>query len=129
MKETLFANALRRVSQVGLVLAILSSARAATPVTPIPTLPARPWVIDAGGDARSGTLPADVPLRGIPISWRWPELGPARGQFKFEATVRRPLEQIRDRLAPDGDLPGDAELAKFPAHARASALSHRRCQQ
>jgi hypothetical protein len=97
VKETLFANAMRRVSQVGLVLAILSSAHAATPATPIPSLPAHPWGVYAWGGARGGTLPADMPIRGIPISWRWPELEPARGKFNFEEAVRHPLEQIRDQ--------------------------------
>jgi hypothetical protein len=44
-----------------------------------------------------GNIPTDLPIRGIPITWRWPDLEPARGQYNFEEAVRRPLEDLKAR--------------------------------
>lgn len=84
----------------GLLLCLAVSADtadlpAASPPGATP-LPSHPWGVYAWGGARGGGIPSDMPIRGIPLSWRWPEIEPARGKFTFAETVRRPLEEARD---------------------------------
>jgi hypothetical protein len=60
---------------------------------PAPKLPPHPWGVYSWGG--KGDIPADMPIRGIPITWRWAELEPARGKYNFDEAVRRPLEQAK----------------------------------
>jgi hypothetical protein len=62
-----------------------------------PAIAARPWGVYAWGAAKKHSVPADMPVRGIPLSWRWAQLEPARGRFAFDEEVRRPLEEARAR--------------------------------
>jgi hypothetical protein len=55
----------------------------------------RPWGVYAWGAARAAKVPADMPVRGIPLSWRWAQLEPAQGKYAFDEQVRRPLEEAR----------------------------------
>jgi hypothetical protein len=60
-----------------------------------PKLPSSPWGVYTWGAASPAEIPADLPIRGIPLTWRWAELEPERGKFNFDEAVRRPLEQAR----------------------------------
>lgn len=62
---------------------------------PAPKLPPHPWGVYSWGG--KGDVPTDLPIRGIPITWRWHELESARGKFNFDEAVRRPLEQLKAR--------------------------------
>ena len=71
---------------------------AAAQSSPKATVPAHPWGVYTwgGGEGGKERLPADLPIKGIPLVWHWPELEPLQGQFAFEKQVRAPLEKARD---------------------------------
>jgi len=67
---------------LGLVISI--GARAANPPVTAPKLPAHSWGVYAWGGARNLTVPLDMPIRGIPISWRWPMPCGITGKWAFQ---------------------------------------------
>lgn len=60
-----------------------------------PKLPPHPWGVYSWGG--KGDVATDLPIRGVPLTWRWHELEPARGKFNFDEAVRRPLEAAKAR--------------------------------
>ena len=94
-KRTYLRRNLARILAVGLCLAIGERVVAGGTTPVAAPLPPHPWGVYAWGGARGAEIPADLPVRGIPISWRWPDIEPAQGKFNFEETVRRPLEDAR----------------------------------
>ncbi|MBP7141056.1 MAG: hypothetical protein KBA71_04060 [Opitutaceae bacterium] len=57
----------------------------------------RPWGVYPWGRSPDMRIPADMPVRGIPFTWRWEELEPARGKFNFDEAVRQRLEVVKAR--------------------------------
>ena len=83
-----------------LVLGVMTGLPGATAAVPVgvasgPAASTQPWGVYAWGAARRGVVPKDMPIRGIPLSWRWAQLEPARDQYAFAEQVRRPLEEAR----------------------------------
>ncbi len=57
----------------------------------------RKWGVYPWGRSVNMPIPADMPVRGIPFTWRWEELEPARGKFNFDEAVRQRLEMVKAR--------------------------------
>ena len=57
----------------------------------------RKWGVYPWGLSRNMHIPAEMPVRGIPFTWRWEELEPARGKFNFDEAVRQRLEMVKAR--------------------------------
>jgi Beta-galactosidase len=78
-------------------LAGLHAAAGLPPDKSMAVLPPHPWGVFTwlGGDMAQ--LPADIPVKGIPLVLHWAKLEPQQGKFAFEKEVRAPLEHARDR--------------------------------
>lgn len=78
---------------------ILSSPLTAAGAPPASTkLPPHPWGVYAwGGNAEQAlkSIPAGIPVRGIPIGWRWKNLEPEQGKYAFDQQVRALLEALK----------------------------------
>jgi hypothetical protein len=80
-------------------VAFLLSLAAATLAQGAPkaVVPPHPWGVYAWGGGGKDRLPADMPIKGVPLLWHWPQLEPQQGKFAFEREVRAPLEDARAR--------------------------------
>ena len=83
-----------KFSRIVFAIACLLAAQV-LPAADEPTLPPRPWGVYSWGALRHSEVPADIPVLGIPLTWRWAELEPERGKFNFDEAIRRPLEQAK----------------------------------
>ena len=81
---------------VRITLGFLASTALFAAPAPKTAVPAHPWGVYAwGANEGRNELPADLPIRGVPVSWRWPQLEPEQGKFAFEQEVRPHLERAR----------------------------------
>ncbi len=55
----------------------------------------RKWGVYPWGRSKNLQIPADMPVRGIPFTWRWEELETARGKYNFDEAVRQRLEMVK----------------------------------
>lgn len=83
------------MKSLSLTIALATFALAAGLPAAEQTLPPHPWGVYPWGQGRNMKIPADMPVRGIPFTWRWAELEPARGRYDFDDAVRRRLEEVK----------------------------------
>ncbi len=58
-----------------------------------------PWGVYFWGNEGRGRfeIPADIPVRGTPLTFQWRDLEPSPGKFAFETEIREPLEAAAAR--------------------------------
>ncbi len=100
------SSALPAVLAIGLCLqADAASASAANPADSTPraaraVIPPNAWgVYTWGGEGAVARLPgaAELPIKGVPLTFQWAQLEPRRGKFEFEREIRAPLAAASER--------------------------------